>query len=112
MARHSILIAALAALALVACADDFGESCDMPDTPEFNALCSPDPESGTDATCVFTNSAQCSSRMCARFQGSRDFCTEACTAETADSCPGSAQCFVPPGTTEGFCVPESVAAGN
>jgi hypothetical protein len=102
-----LLPSTLLGLALAACTDDFGEPCDMPNTPEFNALCASDPERGTDATCVFSNSAQCSSRVCARFQGSTDFCSDFCT--TDEECPGTAVCYAPPGAPgQAFCVPADV----
>ncbi len=101
---RTTLVAALAALALLACGDDFGEPCDMPNTPEFNALRNSAPDEGVDATCVFRNNAQCSTRICARFQGSADFCSADCDVD--DDCPGDAVCFAPPGDPGGaFCVP-------
>lgn len=106
---RALLSLLLAPLALLACADDFGETCEMPNTPEFSALCDADPERGTDATCVFTNSAECSSRVCARFQGSSDFCSLDCAVD--EDCPGSAICYLPPGSPgNGFCVPADVYA--
>jgi hypothetical protein len=98
----------LLASALSGCGDDFGQACDMPNTPQFNALCAADPETGSDATCVFTNNPQCSSRTCARFQGSSDFCTELCNP-TASECPGDAICYAQPGRpSQGFCVPAAI----
>lgn len=108
-----ILPALLALLALAACSDDFGEPCDMPNTAEFEALCDESivNDTETSATCLFTNNAQCSTRICARFQGSRDYCSESCDASAADGgnsqCPGTAECRTAADGT-GFCVPVDV----
>lgn len=101
---------------LASCGDDFGEACQMPETPEFEALCSPDPDCSADAeclpTCVFANAPECSTRTCARFQGSRDFCTETCTPGSTAECPSSAVCYTTPGASEGFCVPLDLIESN
>ena len=102
---------ALVALLATACADDYGESCDLPNTAAINALCDPNGENN-EATCVFRNSAQCSSRMCVRFQGIADFCSEDCSvAAGGEDCPGTSFCYPVPGggDDEGVCVPESIA---
>lgn len=104
----TLALASLLASTLVACGDDFGQSCDMPNTPQFNALCGGDSETGSDATCVFTNNPQCSTRACARYQGSSDFCTVLCDPN-APSCPSNGVCYAQPGRpNDGFCVPLSI----
>ncbi len=115
MLLRSALIRTLAggfALALLfgGCADDFGEPCDMPQTADFERLCGAGTigDATTDATCVFSNNAQCSNRMCARYIGSRDFCTESCDPADPESCPGDAFCETIPSTGTGFCVPQSI----
>lgn len=111
MIRHHALITfcvfAAMGLLLSACGDDYGESCDMPDTPAFEAACAADPEAGLEATCIFTNSAQCSSRICARFEGSTDFCTLDCDAD--DDCPSGSVCHLPAGGRTAFCVPPAIS---
>jgi hypothetical protein len=106
----TLLCAALPLLS--GCGDDFGQACEMPDTPEFEALCSVAPDCSADAeclpTCVFANAPECSTRTCARYQGSRDFCTEACTPGSTNECPTDAVCYTTPGADEGFCVPLAV----
>ena len=99
------------ALALYGCAEDYGEPCDLPESRVVEAYCEPavDQEEGaTSATCVFTNSSQCSSRMCARYIGSRDFCTQECDAEEEGSCPGGSYCQIVPANDLAFCVPEFI----
>ncbi len=110
MTRHHVLLTACALLflgLLSACGDDYGESCDMPDTPAFEAACAADPEAGLEATCIFTNSAQCSSRICARFEGSTDFCSQECDVD-ADDCPSGSICHLPAGGRTAFCVPPAI----
>lgn len=101
-----------AVLGLVACNDDFGEPCTMPDTAEFEVLCDNAQNDGseTTSTCVFTNNAQCSTRMCARYLGEGDFCSQPCDLSLEDpdaDCPGSASCR-PAADGTGFCVPRRV----
>ena len=84
----------------------------MPDTAEFAALCDNDDsiDSATTSTCVFTNNAQCSTRMCARYLGEGDFCTQACDLALDDpnaDCPAAATCR-PAADGTGFCVPNDV----
>lgn len=110
----AVVALAFASVALTGCADDFGQACDMPNTPTFNAYCSADPSSGSNATCVFSNNPQCSTRICARYQGSSDFCSQMCDATLEVSeCPGDAVCYTQPGqpATSGFCIPLEIYTG-
>ena len=97
-----MLLALGASLALLACGDDFGTSCSLPDSEEVEAACE---GSGPDASasCVVENIIQCDSRICAVYRGSNGFCTKEC--ETNDDCPGDAFCeeFVV-GTKRKYCV--------
>lgn len=85
----------------------------MPSTAEFEALCDASVvnDTETSATCLFTNNAQCSTRICARYQGSRDFCSDTCDPSAEDgghaACPGLAECRSAADGT-GFCVPVDV----
>ncbi|MFT4703078.1 MAG: hypothetical protein ACI81R_000767 [Bradymonadia bacterium] len=107
----------LAALLLVTvfvagCEDDFAEPCSMPDTALVEALCDSGTtgDSSTRATCVFRNNAQCSSRVCARYLGSEDFCSASCDVEPDDpqsNCPSGAQCRAA-ADGQGFCVPSDI----
>ncbi len=91
------------------CADDYGEACDMPNTVEFEVACASS-EDGTNAgTCVFRNSADCSTRICARYQGSSDFCTQECQLDDPSSCPSDSVCYAPANReSQAICVPNSV----
>lgn len=111
MTRSLLPVLALAALPLVGCADDFGEPCELPASGQIQAYCEASEtaeDGGTNATCVFTNSADCESRMCARYIGSSDFCTIECDPAVENACPGDAFCQVIPGGGGGFCVPARV----
>lgn len=84
----------------------------MPDTAEFEVLCDDAETDGseTTSTCIFTNNAQCSTRMCARYLGEGDFCSQSCDLELEDpdaDCPGSAECRTAADGT-GFCVPARI----
>jgi hypothetical protein len=101
----------LVPFALVGCADDYGEACDMPNTPSFNAACAS--TENNDGTCTFRNAPECSSRLCARYQGSRDFCTVACDVEVENSCPGDSICYAPAGrASRAICVPRDIYEGD
>lgn len=117
MLRNSLsillVVGAFSALA-AACSDDYGEACDLPASGNIRAFCDEDAteeEGGTSATCVFTNSAQCDTRMCARYVGSRDFCTMDCDpAEgSGGGCPSGSLCATIPSTDLAFCVPPQFA---
>jgi hypothetical protein len=92
---------------IVGCADDFGESCDMPNTALFNAACNS--SDGNDGTCVFRNSPDCSTRVCARYQGSTDFCTQECDPADPGTCPGNSVCYAPANrATDAVCIPQDI----
>lgn len=105
-----VLAAALAALLIGACEDDYGEPCDLPTSAAVEAYCEPteDENGATTATCAFTNSTQCETRMCATYIGSRGFCTMDCDPEAADGCPSGSLCLAMPATGVAFCVPENI----
>jgi hypothetical protein len=98
---------ALATL-LSACADDYGQSCDMPDSASFRAACDSD-EAGNDGTCLFRNSPECDTRLCGRYLGEGDFCTQECDIQDPASCPSDSVCFAAANrASNAFCVPNSV----
>jgi hypothetical protein len=92
---------------LAGCADDFGESCDMPNTALFNAACNS--SDGNEGTCVFRNSPDCSTRVCVRYQGSTDFCSQECDPASPDACPGGSVCYAPAGRDgDAICIPQTI----
>ena len=107
MQRLQLLLVTAAVFALAACGDDYGEPCDLPQSTTVDAYCgsTEDDEGDSTATCVFTNSAQCSSRMCATYIGSTDFCTIECDPDVDTSCPSDSFCQSIPASDIGFCVP-------
>lgn len=99
---------ALCALGLSGCADDFGESCQMPTTTAFEVACGSD-DDGNEGTCLFRNSPDCSTRLCGRYQGVGDFCTESCDVEDPASCPDDAICYAAANrAANAFCIPRDV----
>jgi hypothetical protein len=101
------LVALACSAYLLGCADDYGESCDMPNTALFNAACNS--SDGNQGTCVFRNSPDCSTRICARYQGSTDFCTQECDTADASSCPGDSVCYAPANrVADAICIPQSI----
>ncbi|MCB9531635.1 MAG: hypothetical protein H6698_08000 [Myxococcales bacterium] len=99
-------LAALAAFALLGCSDDYGETCSLPDSPTIGRFCdsTADGDNGTVATCVFTNSADCSTRMCAQVEGQAAYCTQSCDAASGTGCPADSYCVAIPGQNDGYCV--------
>ncbi len=112
MARSTTaLLALVTALLFGACADDYGESCSLPDSAQVQTFCEAaenDDDGARSATCVFTNSPSCDSRICARYIGSEDFCTIECDPEQAGDCPGDSFCQVVPSRGLAFCVPQEI----
>lgn len=101
------LVTACVAL-LAGCADDYGQSCEMPDSASFRAACDSD-EAGNDGTCLFRNSPDCDTRLCGRYLGEGDFCTQACDLENPSSCPADSVCYAAANrAANAFCVPNSV----
>ena len=95
---------------LAGCGDDYGEPCSLPSSASFEAFCgSTEGETGdSTATCVFTNSAECSTRMCATYIGSSHFCTIECNPDADSSCPSNSFCQAVPASDIGFCVPARI----
>ncbi|MBH23119.1 MAG: hypothetical protein CMH57_01410 [Myxococcales bacterium] len=101
----------LTATLLIACGDDFGTECTLPDTEVVQLACEETQDENTDdgqtarssASCVIKNIIECDDRLCAKYRGSQPFCTRTCSADA--DCPGSAFCaeFVI-GTGEKYCV--------
>ena len=111
MQRLQFLLLTAALLLFAGCGDDYGEPCSLPESATIEAYCgtTQGEEGGsTTATCVFTNSAQCSSRMCATYIGSSHFCTIECDPDNASSCPSDSFCQSVPASEIGFCVPASI----
>jgi hypothetical protein len=108
--RLHLLLLSAGLLVLVGCGDDYGEPCSLPQSATIDAYCgtTEGEEGDSTATCVFTNSAQCSSRMCATYIGSSDFCTIECDPDNESSCPGDSFCQGIPAASIGFCVPISI----
>ena len=94
--------------AVLACTDDFGTPCDFPQSPEIQSICSAtgDAEDESNATCIDTYNADCSSRICVSYQGGEAFCSERCNVDA--DCPPDSICEVPTGTSEGICLPDFV----
>ena len=98
----------LALFAVLACTDDFGTPCDFPQSPEVQEICSNggDQDNESNATCIDTYNADCSSRICVSYQGGDAFCSERCS--TDGDCPPESICEIPTGTSQGICLPDSV----
>lgn len=112
MLRSQYALLLFATAALVACSDDYGQPCDLPNSGTISVFCGHESDQGettSSATCLFTNSTQCETRMCARYIGSSDFCTKSCDPDDESSCPVDSFCQTVPATTLAFCVPESIA---
>ncbi len=94
----------LMALLSVACGDDFGTECTLPDNEFVDQACGASDENTTQS-CVVENIIQCDSRLCGVYRGSNAFCTKRCDGKNDTSCPSGAFCseFVV-GTGEFFCV--------
>jgi hypothetical protein len=110
MQRLYIAVLSAALFALVGCGDDYGEPCQLPGSVSVEAYCGSTvaEEGDSTATCVFTNSAECSSRMCAQYIGSSNYCTIECNSDEPSSCPGTSFCQAVPASDLGFCVPASI----
>lgn len=105
-----ILLLGTAALLVTACADDYGEPCDLPQSGAIQAFCEPEvgEDGSSSATCVFTNSTQCETRMCATYIGSEGFCTTECTPGEEGTCAAGSICQAIPATDLAFCVPPRI----
>jgi hypothetical protein len=115
-----VIALVILALTLTACGDDFGTECSLPDNDAVRQACSgtsastgeeEEVEANTSATasCVVENIIECDSRICAKYRGSKPFCTERCSSPTDSSCPDGAFCaeYVV-GTGKHYCVKSSL----
>ncbi len=96
----SLLVAALLALAvsLAACTNDLYASCDL----EQGSLCA-DPQANV--SCVEEQNLQCDTQICARYKGSKPFCTTTCQTD-GDCVAGKCREF-PFGSNTKYCVEDS-----
>lgn len=106
MRRLLLLLSLGAAFVFAACDDDYGSSCELPNTGSIREVCSVNEETGLEGTCLFRLSSQCSSNLCGVFRGSSGFCTTDCSNN--DDCPGQDICITISGTDTRMCVPQSV----
>jgi len=109
LARLLLLAPALLSFVMVGCGDDYGESCSLPASDAIERLCGEvRGDDGTAVqTCVFTNSPECSSRMCAQYAGTSGFCSEPCDPAATDPCGTGSVCLEIPTRADGYCVPLS-----
>lgn len=93
----SVLLGMVALLA-VGCADDLYSDC----SPDDELNC----ESGDDSSysCVAEPDFQCSTQVCAKYQGGRTYCTQSCTSD-GECQGGECKRFIL-GREDKYCVPQ------
>jgi len=93
------------ALGMVGCANDLYVPCQL--DPASTSREQQECASQEGVTCSVSNFSQCDTRVCARYEGSDAFCTQACATD-ADCGEGRCEDFniIQPGTSR-YCVAPS-----